>query len=236
MMEFTVKQISELLEVSKPTVQKAINELAIIPDRIEKNKYRVYSYEKSVAIIRAIKEDFDFEKLSEKPPIQTEKPPSDTDKPLNVSEKPPIQTEKPPINNNSEELELLRTMLAVIQKQLEEKDRQISVKDKQIQDLSDRLAEAMQLTKGAQYITAADKTTELIEANNKQSQAAEEPIDVSIKEDMPAAAAAGKEGEKKEDIPAAAGDIPAAAGNQEKNNQDQDQSKKKSFWQRLFGR
>ena len=40
---YTVKDIAELLQVSKPTIQKAINDLQIEPDRIEKNKYRLDS-------------------------------------------------------------------------------------------------------------------------------------------------------------------------------------------------
>ena len=60
MKEFTVKEIADLLEVSKPTVQKAITEASIDPVRIEKNKYRMYSYADTVAIIKAVKSDFDF--------------------------------------------------------------------------------------------------------------------------------------------------------------------------------
>ena len=36
-MEFSVKQIAELIEVSKPTVQKAINRLNIKPERVLNN-------------------------------------------------------------------------------------------------------------------------------------------------------------------------------------------------------
>ena len=61
-------------------------------------------------------------------------------------------------------------MLGVIQEQLKEKDKQLAVKDKQISDLSERLAEALQITRGQQYIAAADRTKELLEAdtNNKE--------------------------------------------------------------------
>lgn len=70
-----------------------------------------------------------------------------------------------------------------MQKQLEEKDKQLAVKDKQIEDLSNRLAEALQLTKGQQYIAAADKTKELIEADTvrKEPQETAKEIDGSLK-------------------------------------------------------
>ena len=40
MIEFTTKQIAELLGGSKPTVQKAIKELAIEPERAQNNNRR----------------------------------------------------------------------------------------------------------------------------------------------------------------------------------------------------
>lgn len=50
-------------------------------------------------------------------------------------------------------------------KQISEKDKQIEEKDKQIQELLNRLTQSMDLTKGLQYITAADKTTQMLQAN-----------------------------------------------------------------------
>ena len=163
MIEFTVKQIAELLSVSKPTVQKAIKELAIEPERAQNNNRRYYSYADTVAIIKAVNPSYDFSLLSEfgaKPQSETAKPQTE---PQNEEEK----TAKPP---NSEEIDLLKSMLGVIQEQLKEKDKQLAVKDKQISDLSERLAEALQITRGQQYIAAADRTKELLEAdtNNKE--------------------------------------------------------------------
>ena len=77
-----------------------------------------------------------------------------------------------PIRSDSQrdlELELLQELVKTVQKELEEKNKQLEIKDKQIQDLSDRLAEAMQLTRGQQYIAAADKTKELIETNKEDN-------------------------------------------------------------------
>lgn len=218
MIEFTTKQLAELLSVSKPTVQKAINELAIQPERKDNNNRGYYSYADTVAIIKAVKPSFDFALLSEfgeKPQNETAKPPNEpqkTAKPQNLAQNSEEQTAKPP----NEELELLRSMLTVIQEQLKEKDKQLEVKDKQIQDLSDRLAEAMQLTRGQQYIAAADKTTELLEADSKRGQQ-EEPI--------------------VETNGAAAAENPApAARDRQEDTEEIKQEPKKSFWKRLFGR
>lgn len=113
-------------------------------------------------------------------------------------------------NKENEQIEALNKLIEIIQKQLEEKDKQLAVKDKQIQDLSDRLAEAMQLTRGQQYIAAADKTKELLEADTGRRD--EEGIEL----DYTTAAPDTKD-----------------TGEQEKP-QEQPQ-KKKSFFARLFG-
>ena len=167
--KFTAKQIAELLEVSKPTVQKTINKAEIQPVEIRKNKFRFYSYEDTVSIVKKIKPSFNLDllqELSEKPKNKTEKPQENTEKPQKSFEKPQNKTAKP---QSSEELELLRKTVEIIERQLEEKD-------KQIKELSDRLSEALQLTKGQQYITAADKTTELLEADNKRTQTINEDV------------------------------------------------------------
>ena len=77
---FTVKEIADFVGVSKPTVQKVINENFIEADKIEKNKFRYYSYEKTVFIIRILKPDFDFSilpKNTEKEPQNIEKSPNE---------------------------------------------------------------------------------------------------------------------------------------------------------------
>lgn len=78
-------------------------------------------------------------------------------------DQPSLQPTAPSQNGNQRELDLLQELVKTIQKELEEKNKQLEIKDKQIQDLSDRLAEAMQLTRGQQYIAAADKTKELVD-------------------------------------------------------------------------
>ena len=90
-------------------------------------------------------------------------------KPDTTAEKQEIQQEIQPelqtkstgnSTNNSTADEAVNRLISLLEKQLEEKDKQLEVKDKQIQDLSNRLAEALELTKGQQYIAVADKATQ----------------------------------------------------------------------------
>ena len=143
----------------------------IQPIRIENNNRGYYSYADTVSIIRDIKPNYDIGSLGEKPQSQ---PPNRKDltenskKELKIDEnirKEPTKSENP---LQTEEVKLLKDMLNVIQEQLKEKDKQLSIKDQQIKDLSDRLAEVIQLNRGQQYITAADKTTELLEADQQK--------------------------------------------------------------------
>ena len=90
-------------------------------------------------------------------------------------DQPSLQPTAPSQNGNQRELDLLQELVKTIQKELEEKNKQLEIKDKQIQDLSDRLAEAMQLTRGQQYIAAADKTKDLIEVGAPVADPAADP-------------------------------------------------------------
>ena len=156
MREFTVKDLAELLGVSKPTIQRAINAAAIEADR-EDGQTRYYSHASAAAISAKVKPDFDFSACV-----------GGSETPTNV----PPQTETPP---QADSMEFMRAMLTTIQEQLAAKDKQIAayeaqiaMKDKQIEDYSARLAEAMELTRGQQYIAAADKTAGLLEAAANQ--------------------------------------------------------------------
>ena len=227
-MEYTIKQISEYLEVTKPTVQKIVNDLELEPVRTDNRNCQYYSYQDTVRIIQNRKPDFDLSLLpepqseaeglqseTEKPQNKTAKTENETEKLENFSEKPQNQTANPQSeaeaeqahqiqNGNQRELDLLQELVKTIQKELEEKNKQLEIKDKQIQDLSDRLAEAMQLTRGQQYIAAADKTKELVDKETNT-------IDVS-----PAAVSGHTEPDPEEERP----------------------QKKKGFWERiaeLFG-
>ena len=209
MKEYTVKEIAELLQVSKPTVQRAINAAAIEADREDNKHSRFYSFEKAKQIILSIKADFDVASLAK----QTDTTETFGETPPQTPPHEAKQTETPP---QSGDLELVKTMLTTLQEQLAAKDKQIAaleeqlvVKDKQIDDYSARLAEAMELTKGQQYISAAEKVERLAAAQaTPESEEVIIPVEPVEEDDTPA----------------------PPTGNQEQPQQ------KKSFWQRLLGR
>ncbi len=212
MSDFTVKEIADILKVSKTTVQKAIKAADISFDYIERNR-QYYSMEKTRQIVLSIREDFDFSLLeSELANSQTETENSQTNtenqsgNSQTQTEKPQTETENSPTENR-EEIAALHRLIDLVQQQLAEKDKQLAVKDKQIQDLSDRLAEAMQLTHGQQYIAAADRVMQLKESQHTE----EETVVVS-----PAPAGT----EQKVENPLAAENPP----------------QKKGLWARLFGK
>ena len=148
---YTVKGIAEVLNVSKPTLQSYINTAAIEPDK-EENQCRYYSYDKAVEIIKAVNAEFDISRIA-----------ADHEAPQNDAP----QTATPPQNA---EIDILKSVIATIQEQLVIKDKQIANMDRQIAayedqitDYSKRLKEALELTKGQQYIAAADKTAQIMD-------------------------------------------------------------------------
>ena len=151
---YTVKEIADLLNVSKPTIQRYINTAAIEPDK-EENQCRYYNFDKAVKIIKAVNAEFDISRIA----ADHEAPPNDAP-----------QTATPPQNA---EIEILKSVIATIQEQLVIKDKQIANMDRQIAayedqitDYSKRLKEALELTKGQQYIAAADKTAQIMDKEN----------------------------------------------------------------------
>lgn len=209
MKEYTVKEIAELLQVSKPTVQRAINASGIEADREDNKHSRFYNFEKAKQIILSIKADFDVASLAK----HTDTTETFGETPQQTPTHEAKHTDTPP---QTGEFELVKAMLTTLQEQLATKDKQIAaleeqleVKDKQIDDYSARLAEAMELTKGQQYISAAEKVERLAAA---QATPDSEEVIIAV------------EPVEGEDTPA------PPAGNQEQPQQ------KKSFWQRLIGR
>ena len=163
MTHFTVKQIADILKVSKTTVQKAIKANNIKFSFVERNK-QFYSYEKAASIIKSIREDFDFSEL-ENSKAET----------ANCFENSQTKLENSQTSKD-DELAALNRLIDIVQQQLIEKDKQLEIKDKQIKDLSDRLAEAMQLTQGQQFIAAADKTKQLMDSQQQGNDNIEEKL------------------------------------------------------------
>ena len=148
---YTVKEIADLLSVSKPTIQRYINTAAIEPDK-EENQCRYYNFDKAIKIIKAVNAEFDISRIA-----------ADHEAPQNDAP----QAATPPQNA---EIDILKSVIATIQEQLVIKDKQIANMDRQIAayedqitDYSKRLKEALELTKGQQYIAAADKTAQIMD-------------------------------------------------------------------------
>ena len=206
---YTVKEIADLLQVSKPTVQRAINAVGIEADKEDNKHSRFYSVEKVRQIILSINADFDVASLAK----QTDTSETFGETPPQTPQNDATQSETPP---QTGDLELVKVMLTTLQGQLAAKDKQIAaleeqlvVKDRQINDYSARLAEAMELTKGQQYISAAEKVERIAAA---QAAPENEEVFTSVE-------------------PVQGEDIPAPPD--EKAEQP---PQKKSFWQRLIGR
>jgi DNA-binding transcriptional MerR regulator len=181
---YTVKEIADILGVSKTAIQKYIKSYNIDYDYIDKNKY-FYGKEKTIAIIKGIRSDFNISEIDKatqksdnrKPTTENQQPPTDNrqsqtsavcdtepkEKECEIGREQQPQTDnrqsqtdnRQPTTADNEEV--LRQMINILEKQLEENRKQLDVKDKQIQDLSDRLEQALQLTAGQQFIHAVDK-------------------------------------------------------------------------------
>ena len=169
---YTVKEIADLLSVSKPTIQRYINTAAIEPDK-EENQCRYYNFDKAVKIIKAVNAEFDISRIAadheapQNDAPQTATPPQNAQNAATEPQNDAPQTATPPQNA---EIDILKSVIATIQEQLVIKDKQIANMDRQIAayedqitDYSKRLKEALELTKGQQYIAAADKTAQIMD-------------------------------------------------------------------------
>lgn len=177
MEKFTVKDISELLGVSKPTVQRSIKALGITPIAIVKNKYRIYDREAAKAVILHINPDFELEtKFFDTPPqIETNRQNIETNRNTTEIYRQNTETNQnaPKQQTESSELETIKTMLAMLQQELENKNLELQKKDEKIQSLEDKLHDTYKqiavFAEKAQYITAADKTVQLMDKGNKEN-------------------------------------------------------------------
>lgn len=165
-MEYTVKEIADLLQVSKTTVQKSIKANNIDYDYISKNK-QYYSYEKTKKIIESIRKDFDFLKLENsqtKLENQLENSQTETENLKTKIENSETKTENQ-LENSKTDIDTVNRMLDMLQQEIEKKD-------KTIQDLQDKLDKAYtqitDLATKAQYITAADKTAQIMDKQQQK--------------------------------------------------------------------
>ena len=170
---YTVKEIADILGVSKTTVQKAIKAAAIECDKVEKNR-QYYSLEKTKQIIIKANKDFDLDTLQVG--LQVENSPTKTE---NQTENSQILTENSPTESENSKTKTENS--PTIDKALEILEKQLDEKYSTIKDLQEKLAAAYSqiseqsktiadLATKAQYITAADKTAQIMDKQQKQEE------------------------------------------------------------------
>ena len=170
---YTVKEIADILGVSKTTVQKAIKAAAIECDKVEKNR-QYYSLEKTKQIIIKANKVFDLDTLQVG--LEVENSPTKTE---NQTENSQILTENSPTESENSKTKTENS--PTIDKALEILEKQLDEKDSTIKDLQEKLAAAYSqiseqsktiadLATKAQYITAADKTAQIMDKQQKQEE------------------------------------------------------------------
>ncbi len=161
----TVKEFAEMAKKKPQTIYKQLDKR--LKPYVKNDKGQ------KVISIEALKEFYGVEQPFQPQPTDSQPHSTDNQPDSTVTQPQSTAGEQPQSTaenkSDNDQIEALNKLIEIVQKQLEEKDKQIAVKDKQIADLSDRLAEALQLTKGQQYIAAADKTKELLEADTSHN-------------------------------------------------------------------
>lgn len=189
--EYSVKEVASLLGVSKPTVQKVINELKKEPVRIDRGQIRVYSLDDMMDVIRVVRPGIDAsefdncrQEVQKLPPNTANGCKDEWQKGTNdhqnlqnyrqEAQKLPPNTEKDVQNTANalemvlealrEELEAKNRQIAEKDKQLSEKDKQISEKDKQIENLQ---AITQGQTEAIKGLTESLKAAQALSAGDK---------------------------------------------------------------------
>ena len=185
---YTVKEIADIVGVSKTTVQKAIKAAAIECDKVEKNR-QYYSLEKTKQIIIKANKDFDLDTLQVG--LEVENSPTKTE---NQTENSQILTENSPTESENSKTKTENS--PTIEKALEILEKQLDEKDSTIKDLQEKLAAAYSqiseqsktiadLATKAQYITAADKTAQIMDKQQKQEEMKESAAAADIVQTEP---------------------------------------------------
>lgn len=121
--EYSVKEIADLLSVSKPTIQRTIIAAGIEPTT-EKSQKRYYDQDKTAQIIGLVSPGFDISEIIS--PDQTE---TGTETPTENRHKTdtnqPTQTETDQNKANETAIQALQTALKALQTELDAKNKQI---------------------------------------------------------------------------------------------------------------
>ena len=170
---YTIREIADLLAVSKTTIQKAIKANGITYQKIERNK-QLYTIEQSNAIIKAVKADF--------PLLEIENSTTETANSTTKSENSTTKSENSQTKtaNSTTEADNMGRMLDFIEKQAQEKDKLIADLQKELAEARAELAQkdafirsqseqftflleqSQKLQAGAQMLLLADNNTKTI--------------------------------------------------------------------------
>lgn len=168
MKDFTVKKMAELLSLSKPTIQKVINEKQLKPVRVEKNKYNYYSIEQLEVIVKELESDFDVSILLPNTAKSTANLSTNGDNAEKLATVVDKISDKP--QKDSDTVSILLDML---QKELDKKEKQIERLEKRVEKLEEtneqQTQEIIKLANQASYITAVDKTAQIIDKKQENS-------------------------------------------------------------------
>ena len=169
MKDYTVKEIADRLKVSKTTVKKYIKANKINYSFKERNK-EFYNYENTKRIIKLIDNTYDLSEFeSENSPENIENSPAESENSQTKLANAPAESEnsQDKVENSPAKQDITEIMLEMLQKEIEKKD-------KEIYDLRDRLDKAYDriadLANKAQYITAADKTAQIMDKQQPQEE------------------------------------------------------------------
>lgn len=174
MKALTIREMALFLNVSKTAVQNFIRRESIQYDFVKKNK-QYYSAVKARGIILAINPTVNADEL--------EKALADAPSTLKsqASAEEVNSALSAALSDLRQQLSVKDQQIANLHEQLIAKDQQLSVKDQQISAMNDRLADAFNVTRGLQYITAADKAKQLMDTN---SSTADAPAQTAEKADV----------------------------------------------------
>ena len=189
----TVKEFAEMANKKPQTIYKQLDKRLKPYVKIDKGQ-KVISAE-ALKDFYGVEQPFQPNSTDNQPkPTDIQPDSTDIQPDSTADEQPDSTAEDSPSAHPEGKIEALNRLIDIIQKQLEEKDKQLAVKDKQIADLSDRLAEALQLTKGQQYIAAADKK-KLLEIEQRQQKSEQDIVTADQAQSViaPAAVAADQE-------------------------------------------
>ena len=127
---YTIKDLAELLDVSKTTVSRAMKDIDVSYDYIEKNR-QMFNYETAVNIISYINKNFDFSKI-ETPQQENHNTATKSQRKRNTSQQKPQQTAttqqeiKEIAKSQQQIISILENTIKSLESQLSEKDRQIN--------------------------------------------------------------------------------------------------------------